>query len=190
MSTKTLVLGGVESADYAEIYEQLSESLASYGARPLSACPKAYFQMPTRIEKSYNATDQREKDVPASVRQRALGNIQLPVEIDIISDDAEYWQQEFLHEIGYTGEDEHPDLIIHLNRFEYNLAAELPHDATNDPDACLGANYERIREIARHIPHAHGRNAGMLIEMHDYSHEFYHAGSRETMRDPKEADRT
>jgi len=190
MSVKTRVLGGVESADYAEIYDQLSEPLAYYGARRLSVCPKAYFTMPARIEKSYDSTDQRERDVPTSVRQRALTSMHLPAEIDIISDDAEYWQQELLHETGYTSEDEHPDLIIHLNRFEYNLAAELPHDATNDPDACLGANYERIREIARHIPHAHGRNAGMLIEMHDYSHEFYHAGSRETMRDPKAADRT
>jgi|GEM_PF-5443263 len=189
MSTKTLVLGGVESADYAEIYDQLSEFLAHYGARPLSVCPKAYFQMPARIEKSYNATDQRERDVPTSVRQRALGNMQLPVEIDIISDDAEYWQQELLHEVGYTGEDEHPDFIIHLNRFEYNLAAELPQEATNDPDACLGANHERIREIARHIPSAAGRNAGMLIEMHDYSHEVYHQGSPATRRDPKQADR-
>jgi hypothetical protein len=189
MSRRTRVLGGVESADYAEIFEQLSEPLAYYGAEPLRPCPKAYFTMPARTEKSYNATDQRERDVPIAVRQRALSSMQLPVEIDIISDDAEYWQQELLHEMGYTSEDEHPDLIIHLNQFEYNLAAELPQEATNDPDACLGANHERTREIARHIPHAHGHNAGMLIEMHDYSHEVYHSGSRDTRRDPKQADR-
>jgi RNase H domain-containing protein/argonaute-like protein/MID domain-containing protein len=189
LSTKTRVLGGVESKDYAEIYDQLSEPLAYYGAKPLPPYPKAYFTLPARAETSYNASDQRERDVPASVRQRAAHNIQLPVEINIMSDDAEYWQEELLHELGYTSEEEHPDHSIHLNRFEYNLAAQLPEAATNDKDAELGANHERMREIAKLIPLPVGRNAGLLIEMHDYSHEFYRKGSRETMRDPKQATR-
>jgi RNaseH domain of pPIWI_RE/pPIWI_RE module N-terminal domain/MID domain of pPIWI_RE len=189
MSYKTRVLGGVESADYAEIFDQLSEPLAYYGAGPLSPCPKTFPKLHSRAETSYNATDQREQNVPASVRQRALNTMHLPVEIDIISDDTETWEQEILHEMGYTSEDNHPDLIIRLNQVEYNLTAQLPEDATKDPDAFLGAAHARIREIEQRIPQARGRNAGMLIEMHDYSHEFYRPGSRETRRDPKQATR-